>query len=366
MYYLLDDNRLYRRTDPPISEDPPVTPTRRARPKSNTKRARALARAAKRRKLAAEEAASEGDHDNDDQDQDSATAAAAQHSDRNQGYKWECVAISLAQYREFVEILKKSKDPNEQILRDRIIEHIIPVVEKWEESQQRKIAKRERELLNMARMATAKKSSRLAEKHERERQEREAAEAEKRLQAQQESAARKEKERAKTDEERRRRLMKRERRMQDREERRKHNQIMLDRLHEEAKQLAHSGETNVAGRMSERRLKNEIARRREEMDSIRDDESWVFDCAVCGVHGENLVSLTMHPTATFSYLFSVSIPTNSNFRMMASTVSLAKSAMFGSIASVLEFPKMKPRSPSSISSVAIASDAVKKRRDGRR
>lgn len=164
------------------------------------------------------------------------------------------------------------------------------MVEKWEESQQRKIAKRERELFNMARMAGAKKSSRLVEKQERERQEREAVEAEKKIQAQQESAAKREKQRAKIEAERQRRLMTRERRKQDREERRNHNQRILDRLNEEAKLLASAGDTNVAGRMSERRVKSEIESRRRELDQFRDDESWVFDCAVCGVHGENLVS----------------------------------------------------------------------------
>ncbi|KAI5310649.1 hypothetical protein KEM55_004055 [Ascosphaera atra] len=135
-YYVLDDNRLYRRTNPPIPAPEPK------KPKANSKRGRALARAAKKRKLEqgtpeATDGASEG----------------ADSQDHDQGFKWECLAITLDQYKSFVDSLAKTKDPDEEILRDRLIEHVIPIIEKQEEAQQRKIRQREKELANLERLA---------------------------------------------------------------------------------------------------------------------------------------------------------------------------------------------------------------------
>lgn len=167
-YFLLDDNRLYRRTDP----EPPPPPA--PKPKKNSKKAKALARAEKRRKLAGGDAA---DATNGGE-ADGATSAPAIEDDDFGGFKWECLAITLDEYHTFMESIQRSKDPNEQVLYGRLRDEILPVVEKAEEEQRRKMAKKEKELRNMEKLATAKRSSRIASKTEKQKEEAEAAEAE--------------------------------------------------------------------------------------------------------------------------------------------------------------------------------------------
>ncbi|PGH08112.1 hypothetical protein AJ80_07906 [Polytolypa hystricis UAMH7299] len=273
VYYLLDDNRLYRRTDPAIP--PPVT----AKPKANSKKARAAARAAKRRKLA--EAAAEKDED--DEDQKNSVSGGAAEPDSSDGYKWECIAITLSDYQQLIEKLRKTKDPNEQILRDQLIENVLPVLEKVEEAQQRKIQRREKELINLQKLANAKRSSRIAGKQERERQEIEAAEEERKREAERIAELKEEEKKKKIEQERQYRLMTREQRLKDREEKRRLHGEELARIAEEAKKVE-SGEA----RMSERHLKAEMEKRKKHLESLQQEDQWVFDCSGCGVHGENL------------------------------------------------------------------------------
>jgi hypothetical protein len=42
-------------------------------------------------------------------------------------------------------------------------------------------------------------------------------------------------------------------------------------------------------RLSERALKAAVEKRKQELELLQGDEEWFFDCAVCGVHGPNLV-----------------------------------------------------------------------------
>ncbi|KMU74015.1 hypothetical protein CISG_10268 [Coccidioides immitis RMSCC 3703] len=267
LYYLLDDNRLYRRTEPPI---PPPRP---AKPKANSKKGRAAARAAKRRKLAEDEVKSEEDGQ--------ANGDAAE--DPSKGYKWECIAITLAEYNAFIEKLRKSKDPNEQILRDRIVNDVIPVIEKAEEAQQKKIQRREKELINLQKLATAKRSSRIANKQEKERQELLAAEEAKKHEAERIAEKKQQELREKIEKERIYRLMTREQRLKDREEKRRLHEEHLAKMEEQAKKLE-SGEA----RLSERQLKAMMEKGKQDLEALQGEESWFFDCSVCGVHGENL------------------------------------------------------------------------------
>ena len=80
------------------------------------------------------------------------------------GSKWECIAITLGQYRDFLDTIRKSKSTDEKDLHSRIVEDVLPVIEKAEEAQQRKIARRERELMTLQKLATAKRSGRIASK----------------------------------------------------------------------------------------------------------------------------------------------------------------------------------------------------------
>ncbi|KKA20798.1 DNA-directed RNA polymerase [Rasamsonia emersonii CBS 393.64] len=271
LYYVLDDNRLYRRTDPPIPPPPPP------KPKANTKKARAAARAAKRRKL------SEAAEAKEEEAEEKGTAPEQEsHEDTSGGIKWECIAVTLADYQRFIDSIRNTRDPNEKILRDRLIQEVLPVIEKIEEAQQRKRQKQEKELLNMQLLASAKRSSRIADRLERERREREEAEAARRREAEL-AAARKEQERQrKLEEERQRRLMTREQRLKEREEKRKRHEAEMARLEEERKRLE-AGES----RLSERHLKAEMERQKKSLEELQ-EEHWFFDCSGCGVHGENL------------------------------------------------------------------------------
>lgn len=273
-YYVLDDNRLYRRTNPP------APPARAAKPKANTKRARAAARAAKRRRLS--EAAEEDEEEEKKEDLNE-EKENAQEEDTFGGYKWECIAITLAEYEAFIDTIRKTRDPNEQILRDRLIEQVLPVIQKAEEARQRKIAKREKELLNMQLLATAKRSSRIASRMERERQEREAAEAARKREAELEAARKEEERRRKMEAERQHRIMTREQRIREREQKRLLHEAELARMEEEKKKLE-SGES----RMSERHLKVEMEKRKKSLEELAQEDLWFFDCSGCGVHGANL------------------------------------------------------------------------------
>ena len=99
------------------------------------------------------------------------------------GMRWECLAITLPQYKEFMESIRRSRDPNEKTLYKRCVEEILPVVEKAEEERQRKLAKKQKELLNMEKLATAKRSSRIAGKMEKVKAEELALEAERKRKA---------------------------------------------------------------------------------------------------------------------------------------------------------------------------------------
>ncbi|KAL2365768.1 hypothetical protein RJZ56_001223 [Blastomyces dermatitidis] len=270
LYYVLDDNRLYRRTDPPIPA------ARAAKPKANSKRGRALARAARKRKLS-------GLQDEEDEESKNETSGVARQDSSSGGYKWECVAITLAQYNAFLDTIRKSKDPNEEFLREQLMENVIPVIEKVEEAHRRKIERREKELLNMQLMANAKRSSRIAGKQERERQEMEAAEAARKREAERIAELKEIEKQKKIEKERLYRMMTREQRLKDREEKRRQHEEELAKIGEEAQKIE-SGES----RMSERQLKAEMEKRKKDLEALQNEEQWIFDCSGCGVHGENL------------------------------------------------------------------------------
>lgn len=282
-YYVLDDNRLYRRTDPPIP--PPVA----AKPKANSKKAQAARRASKRRRVSTStpEADLESIKGEGDEGQRSGVAVGGDtaSADTFGGYKWECIAITLPQYQEFIESIGKSKDPDEKILRQRLTEDVLPIIGKVEEEQQKKIARRQKELMNLEKLVGAKRSSRLAGKIEKEKEEQAAAEAV-RKHAADLAAAHKEQERHKNmEEERHSRMMTREQRIKDREYKRLLHEEELAKMAEESKKIE-AGE----GRGSERRLKAAMEKRKKELEELAQEDEWVFDCSGCGVHGKNIVS----------------------------------------------------------------------------
>lgn len=268
-YFLLDDNRLYRRTDPP--PPPPVS-----KPKKNSKKAKASRRASKRRKVS-EAADSEAEHVEESAAEDHTNADM--EDDGFGGMKWECLAVTLDELNAFVASIDKSRDPNEKILRKRIVDELLPILEKQEEARKRKAAQKERELLNLERLATAKRSSRIAGRLEQRRQEEEAREAERKRQAELAMAKKEQEKWLKLEKERESRMKTREQRLKEREARRILHEEELANLSEDSKRLE-SGQA----RLSERQLKAEIERKKQALEELN-EEDWIFDC-ICGAYGQ--------------------------------------------------------------------------------
>lgn len=209
--------------------------------------------------------------------------SAGLEQDNFGGRKWECLAVTLAEYNTFLDSIKKSRDPDEKALYKRVSEDVLPVIEKDEESKQRRQARKERELMNMEKLATAKRSSRLASRFETERMQREAAEVEQKRKADIAAALAHEEKQKRMEEARESRMMTREQRLKEREHKRVLHEEELANLSEDSKKV----ETGEA-RMSERQLKTEMEKRKKELAALAEEDHWTFDCAKCGIHGEDL------------------------------------------------------------------------------
>lgn len=201
-------------------------------------------------------------------------------------YKWECLAVTLPEYNEFLDTIRKSKDPDEKALRSQIEEHILPLLEQAEEAQQRKRMKREKEELAIHMIAGAKRSSRLAGKLEKERAEREAIEAAQKHEADLAEARREQAKQQQREGDRQSRMMTREQRIKDREQKRILHEAELERIAEEQEKV-NQGES----RSSARNLQLELEKSQKNLADLSQEDQWVFDCSGCGVYGENLVSL---------------------------------------------------------------------------
>lgn len=232
-------------------------------------------RASKRRRVSGA-AGEDSDDANTDANGDTA-------KDSMNGMKWECIAVTLAEYQAFLDNIQKTRDPDEKVLRDRLNEQVMPIIEKEEEAQQREIVKREKELFNMELLAGAKRSSRLAGKAEKERQEREAEEETLQQQAELAAARKEEAKQRRMEQDRESRVNQREQRIKERERKRIEHEEELERITAEQEKFER-GES----RMSGRNLKAELERRRKDLEEISQDDQWIFDCSGCGVHGENL------------------------------------------------------------------------------
>ncbi|KAG0649550.1 Histone-lysine N-methyltransferase [Hyphodiscus hymeniophilus] len=270
-YIILDDNRLYRRTDPP----PPPLPA--AKPKKNSQKSKAASRASKRRKLS-EAAESEAEPE---EQAGPGNAGTEKEDDGFGGMKWECLAVSLEDLNAFVTTIEKSRDPNERILKKRIIEDLLPLLEKQEEARKRKEAQKERELMNLEKLATAKRSSRIAGKLEHQKQEDEAREAERKRQTDLAMAKKEQEKWMNLEKERESRMMTREQRLKEREARRIIHEEELANLSEDSRKI----ESGSAGRLSERHLKAEIERKKQALEDLAEEEDWIFDC-ICGAYGQ--------------------------------------------------------------------------------
>lgn len=192
--------------------------------------------------------------------------------------KWECVAVSLEDVDQFLQSLQHSRDENEKVLRTQIQDHLVPILQQQEESRRRKALQRERDLLNLAKMANAKRSSRIAGRLEQKKRDEQEQEEKQRREAEAAAIRRAEKQREEREKERDSRLMSRERRLKDREAR----QL---RYKEDIAQMSDESKTEGSQkRSSSRQLRQAIEQRKQALHDLGDGDDWVFDCE-CGVYG---------------------------------------------------------------------------------
>jgi hypothetical protein len=196
------------------------------------------------------------------------------------GMTWECLAVTLDEFNAFITSIEKSRDPNEKVLRKRLIDDVLPLLEKQEEARKRKQAQKERELLNLEKLAHAKRSGRIASKMEQQKKDEEAREAERKKQAELAMAKKEQEKWTKLEKERESRMMTREQRLKEREARRILHEEELANLSEDSKKLE-AGQ----GRLSERHLKAEIERKKQALEELAEEEDWIFDC-ICGAYGQ--------------------------------------------------------------------------------
>ncbi|KAI2635173.1 hypothetical protein GGS21DRAFT_97280 [Xylaria nigripes] len=270
-YYILDDNRLYR-----LTPAPPTVPV--WKPKQNTKKAKAAARATKRRRTTRLGAQSNNAADNDLTSD--VEGAPEPEDDGLGGAKWECIGVSLDDIQNFLATIQKTRDDNEKTLKNTIEEHLLPILQKQEDSRKRKAIQRQKELLNLEKMAHAKRSSRIANKAERHRLQQLAREEEEKRQKEEEVARKEEQRRLKLEKEHDKRARCREARLKERQARRLQHEEELEQLSGDSKGLVGDG------RISERRRQAQIAKSNRILQELDDEAAdWVFDC-VCGVYGQ--------------------------------------------------------------------------------
>jgi hypothetical protein len=158
--FVLDDNRMYRRTDPA----PPPEP-QKPKPKSKSKKSRGT-RTSKRQKVSTPEP--------EEPVEDETLVQAEEQGDVEDdglgGMKWECVCVTLEDYQEYMSSIRKSRDPNEKTLYKRLEEDVLPVMQNLAEEQAKKQARKMRELENMQKLAMAKRSSRISSRLEKQKE----------------------------------------------------------------------------------------------------------------------------------------------------------------------------------------------------
>jgi hypothetical protein len=284
-YYLMDDDRLYRRTEPPL----PALP--KAKPKATSLKAKAARRRASKRARIEDSATPEVTGEPEEQEviengaDDPVGTPSGPDVDTLGGYKWECIAITLQEYQDLIASFAKTKDPNEKDLRDRLTSDVLPIIEAAQERQRRKMEARERNFRAQEKMLHAKRSSRLADKSERERAQREEEEkaaAEEKILAQ---GRRREAEEAEMADSRRTRIMTRDQRVQERQYKKLEAEAEKARAAAEEEAIA-----NGESKGSARQAKERMARAKQQLEEIENDneDDWTFDCSKCGVHGLNI------------------------------------------------------------------------------
>lgn len=264
------------------------------------------------------------------------------------GSKWECICVTLEDYQEYMNDIRKSRDPNEKILYKRLAEEVIPVMESLAEEQARKQARKQKELENMQKLAMAKRSSRISSRLEKQKEMEEADAAERKRQAEL-AQAKAEQERQKKLEEVSKswaclkyqtnptqahdsRRMTREQRLREREAAKVLKEEELRKLQENEQKLA-----NNDARLSERHLKAMMKQHERDLKKLNEEEDWFFDCEKCGTYGSNLAS----HHAPFTLIIANLNRTTRRLKYRA------KSATYGNTSSVMASQRAKSRTPTS-------------------
>ena len=170
---MLDDDRLYRQTEAPL----PPTPVKAKKAKPKPRRSRGT-RSSKRRKLSTPDDDLDSLADNDETVDEIKQEEKNDEDDGFGGMTWECIAVTLQEYQTFLESIRKSRDPNEKALHKAVTDTVLPILEKKAEAQRAKALRKQRDLENLQKLATAKRSSRIAGRVEKQKEEEEVATAE--------------------------------------------------------------------------------------------------------------------------------------------------------------------------------------------
>ncbi|KAF1939553.1 hypothetical protein EJ02DRAFT_255119 [Clathrospora elynae] len=270
--FVLDDNRMYRLTDPP----PPPEPTK-AKPKSKSKKSKA-SRSSKRQKVSTPEP-----EEPIEDEQVPVEQTAEEADDGLGGKKWECVCVTLEDYQEYLSSIRKSRDPNEKILYKRLQEDVVPVLESMAEEKAKKQARKMRELENMQKLAMAKRSSRISSRLEKQKEVDEVEAIERRRREELAMAKAEHNKQKKLEDAHDSRRMTREQRLKERETAKILKEEELRKLQENEQKLASNN-----ARLSERHLKAMMKKHESDLKRLNEEEDWFFDCEKCGTYGSNL------------------------------------------------------------------------------
>jgi hypothetical protein len=267
--FVLDDFRLYRRTAPP----PPAPPSK-AKSKAKSRKSKSI-RASKRRKQSEPEPDQVPEHEDDTEIQ----TAEEVEDDGLGGMKWECICVTLEDYQEYMASIRRSKNPDEKDLYSRIEAQILPELARVAEEQAKREARKMKELEVLQKLATAKRSSRISAKLEKQKEIDEAEDAKRTRQV--------ELVMAKAEQNKQRRRQTREQRIREREAAKILQEETLRKLEEEEEKIAAD-----EARGSERHLKARMKKAQQELKKLKEKEFWIFDCEKCSMHGECLVCLS--------------------------------------------------------------------------
>ncbi|KAL5419418.1 hypothetical protein PMIN03_000608 [Paraphaeosphaeria minitans] len=265
--FVLDDMRMYRRTDAP--------PPQKAKSKAKARKSRSL-RTPKRRKTSTPEP----DEPAEVEEVTEVNDAEAEDNGFG-GMQWECVCITYKDYQDYLTSIRKSRHPDEKQLYKDLEADIIPELAKVAEAQASKEAKKMRELEALQKLATAKRSSRISAKMDRQREIDEADEAERKRREEIAMAkAEQEKQRRMEDAHESRRQT-REQRIRERETQKILQEENLRKLEENEQKLA-SDEARLSGR----HLTAQMKKAKRDLEKLKEKEYWLFDCEKCGLNGE--------------------------------------------------------------------------------